>query len=317
VIVVVGSLALDSVKTPLGSAEAVLGGSGAYFALAARIFAPVSLVAVVGRDFPDQHLALLAQHGVDVAAVERADGESFRWGGEYASDLNQRTTLFTHLNVLASFQPKLSERLRSARQLFLANIDPDLQRDVLDQVRGPELVACDTMNYWIASKRDALVRTLERVQICVLNDSEARELAGEANLWRAADAILTLGPEIVVIKKGEHGAILASRGERFTSPAYPLEMVYDPTGAGDSFAGGFIGYLAAESAAAEGSNRSGRAELPSSAVLRRAVVYGTVAASFSVERFSVDGLVGLTRADLDRRAEELLGHARWDHAAVQ
>jgi sugar/nucleoside kinase (ribokinase family) len=316
VIVVVGSLALDTVKTPLGSAEAVLGGSGAYFALAARIFAPVSLVAVVGRDFPPAHLELLARHGVDVTAVERAEGESFRWGGEYADDLNQRTTLFTHLNVLASFQPKLSDKLRGARQLFLANIDPDLQRDVLDQVRSPELVACDTMNYWIASKRDALVRTLARVQICVLNDSEARELAGESNLWRAADRILAMGPAIVVIKKGEHGAILAGPGDRFTSPSYPLEMVYDPTGAGDSFAGGFIGYLAAESVAAERAGRSA-AVVPSSSVLRRAVVYGTVAASFSVERFSVDGLTGLTRADLDRRAEELLGHARWDHVGAE
>jgi sugar/nucleoside kinase (ribokinase family) len=312
VIVVVGSLALDSVKTPLGTAEAVLGGSGAYFALAARLFAPVSLVAVVGRDFPPAHLELLARKGVDVAPVERAQGESFRWGGEYSEDLNQRTTLFTHLNVFETFAPKLDESLRAAPYLFLANIDPGLQSDVLDQMRKPALVACDTMNYWIASKRPALVETLRRVQVCILNDGEARELSGESNLWRAADAILALGPKIVVVKKGEHGAILASPGERFTSPAYPLEMVYDPTGAGDTFAGGFIGYLAAEGAAlAPGSQRA--TTLPSAATLRRAVVYGTVAASFSVERFSVDGLLGITRADLDRRARELLAIARWDH----
>lgn len=311
-IVVVGSLALDSVKTPLGTAEAVLGGSGAYFALAARLFAPVSLVAVVGRDFPPAHLELLARKGVDVAPVERAQGESFRWGGEYSEDLNQRTTLFTHLNVFETFAPKLDESLRAAPYLFLANIDPGLQSDVLDQMRKPALVACDTMNYWIASKRPALVETLRRVQVCILNDGEARELSGESNLWRAADAILALGPKIVVVKKGEHGAILASPGERFTSPAYPLEMVYDPTGAGDTFAGGFIGYLAAEGAAlAPGSQRA--TTLPSAATLRRAVVYGTVAASFSVERFSVDGLLGITRADLDRRARELLAIARWDH----
>jgi sugar/nucleoside kinase (ribokinase family) len=306
VIVVVGSLALDSVKTPLGAVTEVLGGSGAYFALAARLFAPVSLVAVVGRDFPPAHLELLARNGVDVGPIERADGSSFRWGGEYADDLNQRTTLFTHLNVFESFKPHLDERLRGASHLFLANIDPGLQQDVLDQVRGPELVACDTMNYWIASKRPALVATLGRVDICILNDGEARELARESNLWRAADAILAMGPKIVVIKKGEHGAILAGPGERFVSPSYPVEMVYDPTGAGDSFAGGFIGYLAAEG--------GGAGRLPSADTLRRAVVYGTVAASFSVERFSVDGLIGLTRADLDRRARELLGIARWEHA---
>jgi sugar/nucleoside kinase (ribokinase family) len=312
VIVVVGSLALDSVKTPLGTAEAVLGGSGAYFALAARLFAPVSLVAVVGRDFPPAHLELLAKQGVDVAPVERAPGESFRWGGEYSEDLNQRTTLFTHLNVFETFAPKLDESLRAAPYLFLANIDPGLQSDVLDQMRKPALVACDTMNYWIASKRPALVETLRRVQVCILNDGEARELSGESNLWRAADAILALGPKIVVVKKGEHGAILASPGERFTSPAYPLEMVYDPTGAGDTFAGGFIGYLAAEGAALAAGSQSATT-LPSAATLRRAVVYGTVAASFSVERFSVDGLLGITRADLDRRARELLAIARWDH----
>ena len=313
-IVVVGSLALDSVKTPLGKAEAVLGGSGAYFALAARLFAPVSLVAVVGRDFPPAHLELLAKRGVDVDPVERAAGESFRWGGEYSDDLNERTTLFTHLNVFQHFQPKLDESLRTQPYLFLANIDPKLQSDVLDQMRNPALVACDTMNYWIASQRPALVATLRRVQVCILNDGEAKELSGESNLWRAADAIMAMGPKIVVVKKGEHGAILASPGERFTSPAYPLEMVYDPTGAGDTFAGGFIGYLAAESAAIAAGRGAGSAvSLPSGATLRRAVVYGTVAASFSVERFSVDGLLGITRADLDRRARELLAIARWDH----
>ena len=313
-IVVVGSLALDSVTTPHGKAEAVLGGSGAYFALAARLFAPVSLVAVVGRDFPPAHLELLAHHGVDVTPVERAAGESFRWGGVYSEDMNERTTLFTHLNVFETFKPQLAESLREAPYLFLANIDPGLQSDVLDQMRKPALVACDTMNYWIGSKRPALIETLRRVQMCILNDGEARELAAESNLWRAADRILALGPKIVVIKKGEHGAILASQGERFTSPAYPLEMVYDPTGAGDTFAGGFIGYLAAEGAAITAGRGAGsQTTLPSTATLRRAVVYGTVAASFSVERFSVDGLLGITRADLDRRARELLAIARWEH----
>ena len=300
-IVVVGSLALDTVKTPLGEATEVLGGSAAYFALAARLFAPVAVVAVVGRDFPRAHLDLLARAGIDLASLDVAAGQSFRWGGEYGVDLNQRTTLFTHLNVFQDFRPRLDDRLRGARHLFLANIDPDLQQEVLDQVRAPELVVCDTMNFWITGKRDALVRTLGKVDIFILNDGEARDLAGESNLWRAARAILAMGPEVVVVKKGEHGAILVTKTETFAAPSYPVEIVYDPTGAGDTFAGGFVGYLAAH---------GGR----DPAALRRAVVYGTVAASFSVERFSVDGLVGLSRADLDRRYRELMAIAHFDLA---
>ncbi len=300
-IVVVGSLALDTVKTPLGEATEVLGGSASYFALAARLFAPVAVVAVVGRDFPSVHLDLLARAGIDLASIEVAPGASFRWGGEYGADLNQRTTLFTHLNVFQDFKPRLDGRLRGSRFLFLANIDPDLQQEVLDQVRAPELVVCDTMNFWITGKRDALVRTLGKVHIFILNDGEARDLAGESNLWKAARAILAMGPEVVVVKKGEHGAILMTKNETFAAPSYPVEMVYDPTGAGDTFAGGFVGYLAAH---------GGR----DPAALRRAVVYGTVAASFSVERFSVDGLVGLSRADLDRRYRELMAIAHFDLA---
>lgn len=298
-IAVVGSLALDTVKTPLGAVEEVLGGSASYFALAARLFAPVAVVAVVGQDFPRVHLELLERAGIDLGSLEVAAGRSFRWGGEYGADPNQRTTLFTELNVFQDFRPRLGEKLRGARHLFLANIDPDLQQEVLDQVRAPELVVCDTMNFWINGKRDALVRTLAKVHICILNDGEARDLAGESNLWRAARAILAMGPEVVVIKKGEHGAILVTRADRFAAPSYPVEMVYDPTGAGDTFAGGFVGYLAAHGA------RDARA-------LRRAVVYGTVAASFSVERFSVDGLAGLTRADLDRRYREMAAITHFD-----
>ena len=297
-IVVVGSLALDTVKTPLGARADVLGGSGAYFALAARLFSPVSLVAVIGRDFPGEHLDLLKREGVDLDAVETADGLTFRWGGEYGEDLNERTTLFTHLNVFESFKPRLGDRQRQARFLFLANIDPDLQREVLGQLKRPELVVCDTMNYWIHGKRDELVRTLGEVDVVIINDGEARDLARTGNLWSAGEAILELGPKVVVIKKGEHGAILLSREERFSAPSYPVKMVYDPTGAGDTFAGGFMGYLA-ESGAHTADD------------LRQAVVYGTVAASFSVEHFSVEGLVGLTRADLDRRARELKELARF------
>ncbi len=291
-IVVVGSLALDTVRTPFGSAEEVLGGSAAYFALAARLFTPVTLVAVVGKDFPPEHLDLLRRAGINVDHVEAADGPSFRWGGQYGYDLNTRETLFTHLNVFEHFQPKLTGNLRGARHIFLANIDPDLQREVLEQMVDPELVVCDTMNFWISGKRDSLIRTLRDVDVFILNDSEARQLAEEPNLWKAGRAILALGPSVVVIKKGEHGAILISHKESFSAPSYPVELVYDPTGAGDCFAGGFMGYLVAS-----GLGRPG--------ALRRAVVYGTVAASFCVERFSVDALVGLSREDLERRSREL------------
>jgi sugar/nucleoside kinase (ribokinase family) len=290
--VVVGSLALDTVKTPFGAVEEVLGGSGAFFSLAARLFAPVTLVAVVGNDFPAAHLDLLRKAGVDLDSIEVADGATFRWGGEYGYDLNERETLFTHLNVFEQFRPRLDDRLKNAKHLFLANIDPELQRDVLSQVRGPELVVCDTMNFWIEGKREALVSTLKDVDVFILNDGEARQLAEEPNLWKAARSILNMGPSVVVVKKGEHGAILVTRQESFSAPSYPIEMVYDPTGAGDSFAGGFMGYLAENGLDGAGS-------------LRRAVIHGTVAASFSVERFSVDGLVGLTREDLTRRCREL------------
>lgn len=291
-IVVVGSLALDTVHTPFGAAHEVLGGSAAYFALAARLFTPVTVVAVVGKDFPPAHLDLLRQAGIQVDHVETADGPSFRWGGRYGYDLNTRETLFTHLNVFEHFRPRLDESLRRARYVFLANIDPDLQREVLEQMVSPALVVCDTMNFWISGKRDALIRTLAQVDILIINDGEARQLTEEPNLWKAGRAILTLGPSVVVIKKGEHGAVLLSREESFSAPSYPVELVYDPTGAGDTFAGGFMGYLVAG-----GHDRPG--------ALRRAVIYGTVAASFCVERFSVDALVGLAREDLERRSREL------------
>jgi sugar/nucleoside kinase (ribokinase family) len=291
-IVVVGSLALDTVRTPFGTADEVLGGSAAYFALAARLFTPVTLVAVIGKDFPATHLDRLRQPGINLDHVEVADGPSFRWGGEYGYDLNSRETLFTHLNVFERFRPKLDETLKGARYLFLANIDPELQSDVLAQVRDPELVVCDTMNFWITGKRESLKRTLQDVDILILNDGEARQLAEEPNLWKAGRIILDMGPAVIVIKKGEHGAMLLSREESFTAPSYPVEMVYDPTGAGDSFAGGFMGYLVANGRGHPGA-------------LRRAVIYGSAAASFCVEKFSVDALVGLRPADLERRGREL------------
>lgn len=291
-IVVVGSLALDTVETPFGKTDAALGGSGAYFALAARLFVPVDLVAVIGSDFPEEHLALLGQHGIDTRHVERAEGESFRWGGRYGYDLNERETLFTHLNVFQDWRPSLPEALRRTPYLFLANIDPDLQANVLAQVDDARLTVCDTMNFWIEGKRESLVRTLADVDVCIVNDGEARQLAGESNLWKAGRVILGMGPRVLVIKKGEHGALLMTPDGVFSAPSYPLENVYDPTGAGDTFAGGFLGYLATQG------DGDGEA-------LRQAVAYGTAAASFCVEQFSVRGLERLTREQLDARVLEL------------
>ncbi len=291
-IVVVGSLALDTVKTPYGEVTEALGGSGTFFALGARHFVQVDLLAVIGNDFPEEHLELLLRHGVNLDHVERVTGESFRWGGSYGDDPNDRTTLFTHLNVFETWRPSLPEALRRSDYLFLANLDPDLQANVLQQVDGAKLVVCDTMNLWIDIKRDALVQTLKQVDVCFVNDSEARQLAGESNLIQAGRAILAMGPKVLVIKKGEHGALLMTEETIFAAPAYPLTEVFDPTGAGDTFAGGFLGYLAAK----------GRHD---QATLRQAVAYGTAASSFCVQQFSVKGLDGLTWEQLDGRAREL------------
>jgi sugar/nucleoside kinase (ribokinase family) len=296
-IVVVGSLALDTVETPSGKVEEALGGSGSFFALAARLFVPVKLLAVIGDDFPGEHLTLLERHDVDLGHVERvAGGKSFRWGGTYGGesghDLNTRKTLFTHLNVFETWRPSLPAELVDTSYLFLANLDPELQAAVMGQVEGAKLVVCDTMDLWIGGKRDALISTLQGVDICIINDSEAEELAEKKNLYVAGRTILDMGPRVVVIKKGEHGAVLMTRDMVFAAPAYPLERCVDPTGAGDTFAGGFLGHLAASG---DISDRS----------LRQAVIYGTAAASHTVEHFSVDGLAGITRADLDARAREL------------
>jgi len=291
-ITVVGSLALDSVKTPRGAVENALGGSGAYFVLAARLFVPVELVAIIGRDFPGEHLELLERHGVGLSHVERSDGETFRWGGAYGDDPNERETLFTHLNVFEGWAPELPQSLRRSPYLFLANIDPDVQANVLRQVTGTTLTVCDTMNFWIEGKRRQLVETLAGVDVCILNDGEARLLAQHYNLFHAGRAILKMGPRILVIKKGEHGALLMTEDHLFAAPSCAVWEVADPTGAGDSFAGGFLGYLA----------EKGTADARS---LRQAVAYGTAVASFCCEKFSVDGLVDLTRARLDARVHEL------------
>lgn len=290
-VLVVGSVALDSVETPFGRADEVLGGSGTYFASSASHFAPVQLVGVVGDDYPVDRLQPLAGRGVDLSGLERADGSSFRWRGRYRHDLNAAETLETHLGVFSNFRPKIPEAFRTAPFVFLANIDPRLQLQVLDQVERPRLVACDTMNFWIESRRPELVELLGRVDLITLNDGEARQLTERANLVQAARWILDRGPRFVIIKKGEHGAFMFTSDSVFFAPAYPLESVFDPTGAGDSFAGGFIGYLASTGDLGERS-------------MRRAVVVGSAMGSFAVEQFSNGRLLEISRDDIDRRVHE-------------
>jgi sugar/nucleoside kinase (ribokinase family) len=299
-ILVVGSVALDTVETPFGRADRVLGGSANYFAAAASLFAPVQLVGVVGEDYPMERMAFLEQRGVDLSGIERASGDSFFWKGRYHYDLNSRDTIWTRLGVFADFHPHIPDGFRDARVVFLGNIDPVLQWDVLEQVRAPELVACDTMNYWIEGSRDALLRLLERVQILMVNDAEIRQLADEPNLLRAARWVQARGPEYVVVKKGEHGAILYGPDWIFFAPGYPLEEVFDPTGAGDAFAGGFLGALARE----PGRERE---------AYRRAMVYGCAAGSYAVERFSVDRFRDLTLFELARRVEEFRDMTLFEH----
>jgi sugar/nucleoside kinase (ribokinase family) len=290
-VLVVGSVALDSVETPFGKADNVIGGSANYFSAAASRLAPVQVVGVVGNDYPLDQLAPLIKRGVDFAGVEQADGSSFRWRGRYRHDLNVAETLETHLGVFSNFDPKIPEQFRDAPFVFLGNIDPRLQLHVLEQVRDPKFVACDTMNFWIESRRPDLLTLLERVDAITLNDGEARQLTEEFNLVRAARWIMDRGPKLVIIKKGEHGAFMFAPSSVFFAPAYPLEEVFDPTGAGDSFAGGFMGYLAHTDDLAEVS-------------LRRAVVYGSAMGSFAVEKFSVERLLEITSADLERRVRE-------------
>jgi sugar/nucleoside kinase (ribokinase family) len=261
-----------------------------YFTAAATLFTPVQVVGVVGEDYPLSELDFLRHRGADLSGIEQRAGESFFWAGRYHFDLNTRDTLETKLGVFADFEPKIPEEFRSARFVFLGNIDPALQHDVLDQVQSPEVVACDTMNYWIEGKREPLVDLLGRVRILIVNDEEVRQLAGEANLLKAARWVQDRGPEIVVVKKGEHGAILFAKDWLFYVPGFPLEEVFDPTGAGDAFAGGFVGYLAS-------------CESLTPTDLRRAMVYGSVMGSFTVERFSVNRLVDIPFADIESRME--------------
>jgi sugar/nucleoside kinase (ribokinase family) len=290
-VLVVGSVALDSVETPFGKADEVLGGSGTFFSASASHFTKVQLVGVVGHDYPVHKLDPLRARDVDLSGLERADGESFRWRGRYRHDLNAAETLETRLGVFSQFRPKIPESFRQAPYVFLANIDPRLQLEVLRQVEKPRLVACDTMNFWIESRRSDLLELLKHVDVLLLNDGEARQLTEHSNLVKAARWILERGPDHVVIKKGEHGAFMFTGSTVFFAPAYPLEDVFDPTGAGDAFAGGFIGYLA----------RSGRVD---EAHLRRAVVYGSAMGSFAVERFSIGRLLEIGLTDIRSRLED-------------
>jgi sugar/nucleoside kinase (ribokinase family) len=287
-LLVVGSVALDSVKTPFGKIEDGLGGSATYFSIAAGCFTKVRLVAVVGEDFPERHVAFLRSRGVDLRGLVRAKGKTFRWKGSYGEDMNEAKTLKTELNVFETFRPELPTAYKDTGFVFLANIDPDLQRGVVDQIPDPYLVACDTMNYWISSKPRALKETLSRVDILFLNEGEARQLAGGSNLLKAARHLLSLGPTTVVIKRGEYGAFLFQKDNMFWAPAYPLETVRDPTGAGDSFAGGFMGYLSRRKSVTE-------------ARLRKALIYGSIMASFNVEAFSLNRLRRIKPADVEQR----------------
>lgn len=297
---VVGSVALDSVETPFGRAERVVGGSATYFAAAASLFGAVQVVGVVGDDYPLDQLEFLRERGVDLEGVERAGGRSFFWEGRYSYDLNARDTLGTELGVFADFTPTIPASFRDTRFLFLGNIDPKLQLDVLEQVKKPELVVCDTMNYWIEGSRGDLVQLLGHVDMLMVNDAEARQLAGEPNLLKASRWIQDRGPTYVVVKKGEHGAILYGPDWIFFAPGYPLEHIFDPTGAGDSFAGGFMGYLS-------GCRQIGRSEL------KRAVIYGSAAGSYATERFSVDRFRDLTALEVAQRVGEFREMTAFEH----
>ena len=299
-LLVVGSVAYDSVRTPHGSCEGLLGGSATYFSLAARFFAPVGIIAVVGDDFADEDRALLETHGIVLDGLERAQGRTFRWSGEYGQDMNICRTLDTQLNVFAHFKPQLTEKSNTAPFLFLANIDPDLQHQVLHQMQNrPQLVAADTMNYWIQGKRQELEKVIASVDALVINEGEARLLAGEGHTLKAARSIVGQGLNTVVIKRGEYGSVSFGSGSLFIAPAYPVEHVVDPTGAGDAFAGGFMGYLTA-------------AEERSPLGLRRAMVIGSVMASFAVESFGPYRLTQISHKEIHERIKELESFVGWE-----
>lgn len=297
-VVIVGSIALDTVQTPVETHTDMLGGSASYASVAASFFAPVKLVGVVGTDFPKKFTNLLRKRGIDLAGLQVAEGKTFRWSGVYEWDYNTRRTISVALNVFEHFNPTLPADYATAPCVMLGNIHPSLQHRVLDQMRRPKFVLCDTMDLWIETAKPDLMKLLKRVDALCLNDSEARQLTGQTSLIKAGRALLGMGPKYAVIKKGEHGALLFSNGDFFSAPAYPLEDLHDPTGAGDCFAGALIGYVA----------RAGR---PTPAVLRRAIVHGSVVASYDVESFSLNRLERLRPADITRRYAEFIRLSRF------
>ncbi|MDD5174520.1 MAG: PfkB family carbohydrate kinase [Candidatus Omnitrophica bacterium] len=287
-ILVVGSVALDSIETPFGKKNEILGGSATFFSISASFFDKVNIIATVGEDFPKKHLKMLRNRNIGTDGIAVKSGKTFRWEGRYEYDMNVAHTLATHLNVFQDFSPDIPQNLRNSPILFLANIDPDLQDKVLSQMNNPKLIACDSMNHWITGKKGSLEKFLHKVDIFLLNDAEARQFSGEANLLMAAKAIVAKGPRSVIIKKGEHGVMYYSKREHFIAPAYPLETVFDPTGAGDTFAGGVIGYL----------SKAGKIN---DATIRKSMVYGSIMASFAVEDFSVNRLLDIKMPDIDKR----------------
>lgn len=288
-IIVLGTVALDSVKTPFGRRKELLGGSAVHFSMAARLFTKVNLVAIVGCDFPKKHIAFLRNKGLNLSSLIVGEGRTFRWVGEYKRDLSSALTLNTELGVLAVFKPQICQWQRKIENIFLANVDPDIQEELLSKMQTPKLVGLDSMNYWINAKRNELIKLLKRVDIYVANDQESRDLSGENNLIKAARSLCSFGPKMALIKKGEHGVLFYSKsGLVFSLPAYPVERVVDHTGAGDTFAGGFMGYLA-------------RRSKINSLVIKKALAYGTVAASFNVEDFGLLRTTRLLSKDLEKR----------------
>lgn len=292
-VLVVGTVAFDSIETPFGSAERILGGSASYFALGASFFAPVRVVGVIGKDFPQDYLDLFTERKIDIAGIKREQGDTFHWRGRYHEDINQRDTIELQLNVLAGFVPELPDNYRDAEYVFLGNIDPLMQMEVLNQIRRLKLVVCDTMDHWIRESQEELKKVLKRIEMLVINDSEARLLSGYDNIVKAARAILRMGPKMVLIKRGEYGVLQFSDSSVFATPAYPLEEVFDPTGAGDSFAGGLMGHLARSGDSSQGG-------------LRRAIVYGSVVASFTVEDFGVKRLTDVTLPEIEERYQRFV-----------
>ncbi|HEX3033830.1 MAG TPA: PfkB family carbohydrate kinase [Thermodesulfobacteriota bacterium] len=298
-VLVVGSVALDTIETPFGNRKDVLGGSASYFSFAASLFTDVKIVAVVGDDFPEEHMQLFRSRRVDLKGLQKAQGRTFRWHGRYGYDLGEPETIGTYLNVFKRFDPVMPDGYRDSEYVFLANIDPELQLNVLKQVKKPRVVACDTMNYWIENKPQELKEVLKHVNIFIVNDSETRELAKEPRIIRAARDVLDMGPDVLIVKRGEYGALMFSKEGIFWSPSYPLEEVIDPTGAGDTFAGGFMGYIASNN-------------LSDSREFRRAVIHGSVVASFTVEDFSLNRLASLEKSEIETRFEAFLKLSRLD-----